>query len=73
MRIIQLKRRAVRMLGNLAEESAFSADLDSYLKTESHTAKAFSEQLGVSAQYVCDVRKGRRRPSPAFLERLVNL
>lgn len=72
MRIAQLKRRAARMLGNLAEEGAFAKDLDAYLHA-GITAKIFAEQLSVSEQYVCDIRKGRRRPSPAFLERIVDL
>lgn len=72
MSIAQLKRRATRMLCNLNEEVAFAKDLDTYLHNGT-TAKVFAQQLSVSPQYVCDVRKGRRRPSPAFLERIVDL
>lgn len=32
------------------------------------SARALAEHWGVSAQYLCDIRKGRRQPGPSILK-----
>ena len=59
--------RALRAQEDVAQLK-LRINLGEYLK--GLVAKTTAETLGVSEQYLCDIRNGRRKISDEFLERL---
>lgn len=54
-----------------AKEEVLRARLD--LELENESAASFAERIGISEQYLCDIRKGRRKISGPVLESLCGL
>jgi len=44
--------------------------LDKHLRDTKTPALHLARQVGISAPYLCDLRYGRRKPSPAVAERI---
>jgi len=44
--------------------------LDKHLRDTKTPALHLARQVGISAPYLCDLRYGRRKPSPAVAQRI---
>ncbi len=53
-------------------ELTFGTALEAHRKCEEMTQKEFAELIGISAQSLCDIEKGRSIPSPRRAAKIAN-
>ena len=64
-RDLSIHRRKARLA-----EAKLQRAVQAYLDKHRGSAMELSQQIGVSVQYVCDIRYGRRKVSDAVVEAL---
>lgn len=75
MKASVLKHSAKKLLEVIQEAEMMKRDFSELLNTELEESSAsdFATVIGVSPQYVSDVRKGRRSPGQSFLKKLIEV